>query len=242
MQSKNKEQVAHPDHYQVEDKTYEPYKVIQAWEANFNIGSALKYLARYQKKWNPIEDLQKAKQYIDFEIDRLTNKNHVPILWQKPILNTSLPQKGKVVTPNLCKECEDYECEYDKGCSCNTSGDCCDDKYQCLNNFDNDCKPTNIPPKSENKPVECTEKSISDMVKLIDDAADAVKSNKMSPSDALIKVLMLDKNEADSIMSEKNNIVKMTEKIIDAVTNKFKTADNKVTIHEANPKTKDIWW
>lgn len=234
--------VNHPDHYQVEDKTYEPYKVIQAWEANFNIGSALKYLARYQKKWNPIEDLQKAKQYIDFEIDRLTNKNHVPILWQKPILNTSLPQKGKVITSDLCRECGDYGWEHDKDCCCDTSGDYCDDKYQCMNDFDNDCKPTSIPSESENKPVECTEKSISDMVKLIDDAADAVKSNKMSPSDALIKVLKLDKNEADSIMSEKNNIVKMTEKIIDAVTNKFKTADNKVTIHEANPKTKDIWW
>ena len=242
MQSKNKEQVSHPDHYQVEDKTYEPYKVIQAWEANFNIGSALKYLARYQKKWNPIEDLQKAKQYIDFEIDRLTNKDHVPILWQKPILNLSLPQKGKVITSDLCKECGDYDWEHDKDCCCSTSGDCCDDKYHCMNEFDNDCKPTDIPSKSENKPVECTEKSISDMVKLIDDAADAVKSNKMSPSDALIKILKLDKNEAESIMSDKNNIVKMTEKIIDAVTNKFKTSDNKVTIHKVNPKTKDMWW
>ena len=242
MQSKNKEQVAHPDHYQVEDKTYEAYKVIQAWEANFNIGSALKYLARYQKKWNPVEDLQKAKQYIDFEIDRLTNKNHVSILCQKPILNPSLPQKGKVITSDLCKECGDYEWEYDKGCCCSTSGDCCDDKYQCMNDFDNDCKPTNIPSKSENKPVECTEKNISDMVKLIDDATDAVKSNKMSPSDALIKILKLDKNEAESIISDKNNIVKMTEKIIDAVTNKFKTSDNEVTIHKVNPKTKDKWW
>lgn len=67
----NKEMVNHPDHYDMADKTYEPYKVITAWEANFNIGNAIKYLARYKKKWNPIEDLQKAKQYIDFEIEHL---------------------------------------------------------------------------------------------------------------------------------------------------------------------------
>ena len=65
------EMVNHPDHYAMVDKTYEPYKVIAAWEANFNIGNAIKYLARYKKKWNPIEDLQKAKQYIDFEIEYL---------------------------------------------------------------------------------------------------------------------------------------------------------------------------
>ena len=67
----NKEMVKHPNHYNTGDNTYEPYKVIAAWEANFNIGSAIKYLARYKKKWNPIEDLEKAKQYIDFEIEQL---------------------------------------------------------------------------------------------------------------------------------------------------------------------------
>lgn len=69
--SVDKEMVHHPDHYDMEDKTYEPYKVINAWGANFNIGNAIKYLARYKKKWNPIEDLEKAKQYIDFEIECL---------------------------------------------------------------------------------------------------------------------------------------------------------------------------
>jgi hypothetical protein len=70
-----KEMVNHPEHYDMDDNTYEPYKVINAWKANFNIGNAIKYLARYKKKWNPIEDLQKAKQYIDFEIECLTKEN-----------------------------------------------------------------------------------------------------------------------------------------------------------------------
>jgi hypothetical protein len=70
--SNGKEMVAHPDHYNKGDKTYEPYKVIAAWQLNFNIGSSVKYLARYEDKWNPIEDLEKAKQYIDFEIENIT--------------------------------------------------------------------------------------------------------------------------------------------------------------------------
>ena len=77
--SNGKEMVAHPDHYDKGDKTYEPYKVIAAWKLNFNIGSSVKYLARYEDKWNPIEDLEKAKQYIDFEIEYLT-ENFIDIV------------------------------------------------------------------------------------------------------------------------------------------------------------------
>ena len=73
-QESNTEMVSHPAHYDVGDKTYEPYKVIAAWDLNFNIGNAVEYLSRYKKKWNPIEDLLKAKQYIDFEIERLLSE------------------------------------------------------------------------------------------------------------------------------------------------------------------------
>jgi vacuolar-type H+-ATPase subunit I/STV1 len=66
--------VSHPKHYDKGDSTYEPYKVIKAWNCNFNIGSAIKYLARYKDKWNAIEDLKKAKQYIDFEIESLKSE------------------------------------------------------------------------------------------------------------------------------------------------------------------------
>ena len=66
--------VNHPDHYNKGNPVYEPYKVIREWGCNFNIGSAIKYLARYNAKWNPIEDLKKAIKYIEFEIDAL--KNH----------------------------------------------------------------------------------------------------------------------------------------------------------------------
>jgi len=60
--------------------TYEPIKVINAWNLNFNIGSAVKYLARYKKKFNAIEDLKKAIFYIQDEINHLeknTKQNEV---------------------------------------------------------------------------------------------------------------------------------------------------------------------
>lgn len=51
----------------------EPKDVIRKWNLNFNLGSAVKYIARcgYKDGSNPMEDLQKAKQFIDFEIEYL---------------------------------------------------------------------------------------------------------------------------------------------------------------------------
>ena len=67
----SQDMVNHPKHYNKGNPAYEPYKVISEWGLNFNIGNAVKYLARYKSKWNPIEDLEKAKKYIDFEIEAL---------------------------------------------------------------------------------------------------------------------------------------------------------------------------
>jgi hypothetical protein len=59
--------VTNPEHYGG-DQAYEVIKVIEAWECNFNIGNAIKYLGRYKKKFNPTEDLKKALWYIEREI------------------------------------------------------------------------------------------------------------------------------------------------------------------------------
>ena len=74
MNERKEDMVSHPSHYRKGDPVYEPYRVIGAWNCNFNIGSAIKYLARYKDKWDPVEDLMKAKQYIDFEIEALTGE------------------------------------------------------------------------------------------------------------------------------------------------------------------------
>lgn len=71
MHETNEDMVSHPSHYNKGNPVYEPYKVIKAWDCNFNIGNAIKYLARYRNKWDALEDLEKAKQYIDFEIEAL---------------------------------------------------------------------------------------------------------------------------------------------------------------------------
>lgn len=59
--------VKSPKHY-TEGRKFEPKDVIRDWRLNFNMGSAVKYLARAGRKDDIIQDLSKAKEYIDFEI------------------------------------------------------------------------------------------------------------------------------------------------------------------------------
>lgn len=62
--------VNHPSHYNV--GKIEVIDAIEAWELNFSLGNAVKYIARADHKGNPIEDLEKARWYIDREIERRT--------------------------------------------------------------------------------------------------------------------------------------------------------------------------
>lgn len=62
--------VKHPSHY-VEGRKFEPKDVIRDWGLNFNLGNAVKYLARAGRKADLVEDLKKAQQYILFEIDAI---------------------------------------------------------------------------------------------------------------------------------------------------------------------------
>ncbi len=64
-----KEMVNHPQHYN--RGKYEAIDVIEDWKLNFNLGSAVKYIARCNHKNNKREDLEKAKWYIDREIGKL---------------------------------------------------------------------------------------------------------------------------------------------------------------------------
>lgn len=50
----------------------EPIVFINGNDLNFNRGNVIKYVCRAGLKGDAIEDLNKAKQYIDFEIRRLT--------------------------------------------------------------------------------------------------------------------------------------------------------------------------
>lgn len=63
--------VKHPLHY-AGGRKFEPKDVIRDWGLNFNLGNAVKYLTRVGRKGDPIEDLKKAQEYIQFEIDALS--------------------------------------------------------------------------------------------------------------------------------------------------------------------------
>ena len=62
--------IKHPSHY-VEGRKYEPKDVIRDWGLNFNLGCAVKYISRAGRKGNVIEDLEKAREYLGFEIEAL---------------------------------------------------------------------------------------------------------------------------------------------------------------------------
>jgi hypothetical protein len=59
--------IVHPSHYGG-DTTYEAIKVIEAWGLNFNLGNVVKYICRTDSKGLPIENLLKARWYLDREI------------------------------------------------------------------------------------------------------------------------------------------------------------------------------
>lgn len=59
-----------PAHY-CKWRKYEPKDVIHDWGLNFNLGNAVKYISRNGRKDgnSVLQDLMKARQYLDFEID-----------------------------------------------------------------------------------------------------------------------------------------------------------------------------
>ena len=65
--------VNRPSHY-TEGRKYEPIDVIEDWELGFCTGNALKYISRAGRKDNAIQDLEKAKWYIERKIQRLKVK------------------------------------------------------------------------------------------------------------------------------------------------------------------------
>ena len=57
-----------PKHYR---EGIEPIKFIQSHNMNFAAGNVIKYICRYQHKGTALEDLNKARHYIDLLIKEL---------------------------------------------------------------------------------------------------------------------------------------------------------------------------
>jgi hypothetical protein len=63
--------VDHPAHYGGKDNPHEAIKVIEAWGLGFCLGNCIKYISRAGKKGDALEDLRKARWYLEREIARL---------------------------------------------------------------------------------------------------------------------------------------------------------------------------
>ena len=72
----SKEAVNHPQHYGGENNQYEAIKVIEAWELDFCLGNTVKYISRAGKKDNIVQDLKKAKWYLEHKIAQLETSSN----------------------------------------------------------------------------------------------------------------------------------------------------------------------
>lgn len=61
--------IEHPNHY-AEGRQHEPIDAINDWQLNFCLGNVVKYISRAGRKDNTIEDLEKAKFYLEYEIKK----------------------------------------------------------------------------------------------------------------------------------------------------------------------------
>ena len=68
----SKETVNHPQHY---NKGIEVIDFIESWGMDFNTGNAIKYLSRHKYKEKPLEDLKKARWYVDRLIKNFEKEN-----------------------------------------------------------------------------------------------------------------------------------------------------------------------
>lgn len=56
--------INHPSHY-TKDRKFETIEVIEDWKLNYHLGNVIKYISRLGRKEDEIEDLKKAKWYLD---------------------------------------------------------------------------------------------------------------------------------------------------------------------------------
>lgn len=64
--------VNHPRHYNF--GTIEVIDVIEDWNLGFHLGNTIKYIARAPHKGSELEDLKKARWYLDRKIRNLESK------------------------------------------------------------------------------------------------------------------------------------------------------------------------
>lgn len=66
--------VENPSHYE-EGRKYSPLEVVLDWGLGFCLGNVVKYISRSGRKTNELEDLKKARFYLEKKIEKLEQKN-----------------------------------------------------------------------------------------------------------------------------------------------------------------------
>lgn len=68
LATSNSNMVDHPHHYQ--GKNFEVIDIINDYSLNFELGNAIKYILRADKKGNKKQDLEKAIWYLNHELSK----------------------------------------------------------------------------------------------------------------------------------------------------------------------------
>lgn len=69
------EMISNPKHYT--QGKYEVIDVIEDWKLNFRLANVVKYVARADHKGKPVEDLRKAKWYLEREIAKRETESNI---------------------------------------------------------------------------------------------------------------------------------------------------------------------
>ena len=101
--------VNHPEHYTSHPAGIECIQITE--HMNFCLGNALKYIWRADLKNDAIEDLEKAKWYIQREIDRRTQKTYVDI-----VVSITAPASASTVTAHVSDGSLRWEAEIPTSC------------------------------------------------------------------------------------------------------------------------------
>jgi hypothetical protein len=66
--------VNHPKHYNINwngEQAIEPYGFIRSWRMGYAEGNIIKYVSRHKYKGKALQDLKKARWYLDRMIEEL---------------------------------------------------------------------------------------------------------------------------------------------------------------------------
>lgn len=72
------ENINHPKHYNINEageKAIETFEYINSWKMGYGEGNIIKYVSRHKYKGKALQDLKKARRYLNKMIEELENEN-----------------------------------------------------------------------------------------------------------------------------------------------------------------------